>query len=87
MTTKYAGEKGIKNRQWRKITRFIWSNNERSITVTTLRGAVIINPHWVNDEREISLIQSGPSVHLVLTGYTEDLIAELRRVDLGQTAS
>ena len=48
---------------------------------------VIINPRWVNDEQKVSLIQSGPSVHLVLTGYTEDLIAELRRVDLGQTAS
>lgn len=30
---------------------------------------VIINLHWVNDEIKVSLIQSEPSVHLVLTGY------------------
>jgi len=29
---------------------------------------VIINPHWVNDEQKVSLIQSGSDVHLVLTG-------------------
>jgi len=28
---------------------------------------VIINPHWVNDEQKVSLIQSEPSVQLVLT--------------------
>ncbi len=34
---------------------------------------VIINPHWVNDEQKVSLIQSEPSAHLVLTGYSECL--------------
>jgi len=32
---------------------------------------VIINPRWVNDEQKVSLIQSGPSVQMVLTSYNE----------------
>jgi len=35
---------------------------------------VIINPRWVNDVQKVSLIQSGPSVQMVLTSYSGYLL-------------
>jgi len=38
---------------------------------------VIINPRWVNDVQKVSLIQSGPSVQMVLTSYTSHQLLRL----------